>query len=603
MPSSNTLPISVQDLLRNKREDLERQKKPIFLSKIQRERLSQLPSNSPKINKDMDSLKSINKRSLYQELKPTTKNSNSLQAKKINFSGISKGSNQLATTRKKKHEKFKFEWNSQDDTVNENDPLYELHIQKRERNDEIFTSKDSKKKVKSIDQNVHWSKKSLDKMNDRDWRNFKSSFGILTKGTNIPNPIRFWQESSIPKELIDIVNKLGYKDPTPIQRASIPIALTRRDVIGVAKTGSGKTASFIIPLLTCIMSFPILNEISKINGPYAIVLVPTRELAQQIQYETKKFCEPLGFRCASVVGGRSIEEQAHELQQGVEILIATPGRLDDLIERRIVVLSQCCYVVMDEADRMIDFGFEPQVKKILDALPLDDRSPESSINMKSPPEGRKPLHIQTMMYTATLPSKIEKLADTYLKTPAIVKIGNIDQVADKIEQHLEFINTNEKRIQRLLTILKSRKFHPPVIIFANTHNNCDMVSKSLKEGGWNSVVMHGGKSQEKRELSLSQLRSGVADCLVATGVAARGIDIPNVSLVVNFQMPISIEEYTHRIGRTGRAGKSGVAITFLGPEDSDVISELVKLVEKSGPSKIPEDLRRFGRKQNIETWS
>lgn len=541
-----------------------------------------------------------------------------------------------AKAAKRKDQKFVFEWSAKEDTLDSSDPLYtaaaggggpksaaykKLAEEDRKRRQEVEARKralmkqlvPSSKRSKVEWEDVHWSKKPLDQMRERDWRIFKEDFSILTKGGNIPNPMRSWEESKIPPEILQTTRKVGYLEPTPIQRAAIPVALALRDVIGVAETGSGKTASFVIPLLSYIMELPTLNEITKSDGPYGIVLAPTRELAQQIETETQKFCTPLGFRCASIVGGHSIEEQVYKIHEGAEIVIATPGRLLDCLERRILVLSQCCYIVMDEADRMIDLGFEEQVTKILSALPVTNEKPperedddnNNNNNNSEEPEsefaaqeetkflGGKHRYRQTMMYTATWPRAIERMAEKYLRRPGVVTIGNAGQATDRVEQRVEFVSGEVKRARRLIDILNRQQFRPPVIIFVNVKRNCDYVAKALNDEGWRTVVMHGSRSQEQRETALAALRAGTADCLVATDVAGRGIDIPNVSLVVNFQMTKTIEDYTHRIGRTGRAGKSGIALTFLGKEDDDVMFDLKQMISKSAVSRVPDELRRY----------
>lgn len=407
--------------------------------------------------------------------------------------------------------------------------------------------------------------------------------------------MRSWEESHLPKRLLEIVSDVGYKDPSAIQRAAIPIALQNRDLIGVAVTGSGKTASFILPLLVYISELPPLDEFTKNEGPYSIVLAPTRELAQQIESEAKKFATPLGFTCVSIVGGHTIEEQAYNLRDGAEIIIATPGRLVDCLERRLLVLSQCCYVIMDEADRMIDMGFEESVNKILDALPVHNIKPdtEDAENpvLMSKHLGGKDRFRQTMMYTATMPPAIERIARKYLRRPAIVTIGNAGEAVDTVEQRVEFISGEDRRKKRLAEILNSREFAPPIIVFVNIKRNCDAVAKDLKHIGWRAVTLHGSKSQDQREQALMQLRSNQADILVATDLAGRGIDVPDVSLVINFNMATSIEQYTHRIGRTGRAGKSGVAMTFLSGDDADVMYDLKQMLMKSAISRVPEELR------------
>ncbi|KAF2970103.1 hypothetical protein GQX73_g3476 [Xylaria multiplex] len=442
----------------------------------------------------------------------------------------------------------------------------------------------------------HWSEKRLEDMRERDWRIFKEDFGISTKGGLLPNPMRNWKESGLPRRLLDIVAKVGYDEPTPVQRAAIPIALQARDLIGVAVTGSGKTAAFLLPLLVYISDLPPLDEITKNDGPYSLIIAPTRELVQQIETEAKKFAEPLGFTVVSLVGGHSLEEQAFALRNGAEIIVATPGRLVDCIERRLLVLSQCCYIIMDEADRMIDMGFEEPVNKILDALPVTNEKPDTdaaeNAQLMSRPLGGKDRYRQTMMYTATMPTAVEKIAKKYLRRPATVTIGNAGEAVDTVEQRVEFVAGEDRRKKRLQEILTSGEFAAPIIVFVNIKRNCDAIAREIKHMGLSTVTMHGSKTQEQREQALASVRSGATEVLVATDLAGRGIDVPDVSLVVNFNMATSIESYTHRIGRTGRAGKSGVAITFLGNEDGDVLYDLRQMLSKSSISKVPEDLRR-----------
>jgi ATP-dependent RNA helicase DDX23/PRP28 len=451
---------------------------------------------------------------------------------------------------------------------------------------------------------IHWSQKKLEHMKERDWRIFKEDFNIATKGGGIPNPMRNWKESNLPRRLLEIIDSAGYTEPTPIQRAAIPIALQNRDLIGVAVTGSGKTAAFLLPLLVYIAELPRLDESEwrRSNGPYAIILAPTRELAQQIELEARKFSAPLGFTVVSIVGGHSIEEQAYNLRNGAEIIIATPGRLVDCIERRIIVLEQCCYIIMDEADRMIDLGFEEPVNRILDALPVANEKPDSdaaeNARAMSRPLGDKERYRQTMMYTATMPSAVERIARKYLRRPAIVTIGNVGEAVDTVEQRVEFVAGEDKRKKRLAEILNSGQFKPPIIVFVNIKRNCDAIARDIKHMGFNSVTLHGSKTQDQREAALLSLREGRSDVLVATDLAGRGIDVPDVSLVVNFNMATNIESYTHRIGRTGRAGKSGVALTFLGNEDADNLYDLRQMLSKSSISRVPEELRKHEAAQS-----
>ncbi|SLM36211.1 pre-mrna-splicing atp-dependent rna helicase prp28 [Lasallia pustulata] len=546
----------------------------------------------------------------------------------VNQSTFSAKKKRKRTTEKK----FNFEWNTEEDTSPDYNPLYQARAEANfygrgrlggfsddvadivarryaqaleERDHEAGSARaremlemERRRKEEggrnSIDK--HWSEKKLEHMRERDWRIFKEDFNISTKGGAIPNPMRSWAESGLPKRLLDVVDQVGYTEPSAVQRAAIPIALQSRDLIGVAVTGSGKTAAFLLPLLVYISELPVLNELTKNDGPYAIILAPTRELAQQIEIEAKKFATPLGFTCVSIVGGHSLEEQAYNLRDGAEIIIATPGRLVDCIERRLLVLGQCCYVIMDEADRMIDLGFEDPVNKILDALPVANMKPDSEeaedAVVMSQHLGGKDRYRQTMMYTATMPSAVERIARKYLRRPAIVTIGNVGEAVETVEQRVEFINGEDKRKKRLLEILSSREFAPPIIVFVNIKRNCDAVARDVKHMGFSSVTLHGSKTQEQREAALASVRNGTTDVLVATDLAGRGIDVQDVSLVVNFNMATNIESYTHRIGRTGRAGKSGVAITFLGNEDADVMYDLKQMLMKSSISRVPEELRK-----------
>ncbi|EHK40843.1 hypothetical protein TRIATDRAFT_286438 [Trichoderma atroviride IMI 206040] len=552
-------------------------------------------------------------------------------------SSFSAKKKRMRTTEKK----FNFEWDVEEDTSRDNDPLYasqsvnrggslagvggefdeeaEQRARKRARMIEQRDIEHGKERAKGIMEDFyrararakeraertglgrHWSDKDLNEMRERDWRIFKEDFGIATKGGAIPNPMRSWGESGLPRRLLDIVDKVGYKEPSAIQRAAIPIALQARDLIGVAVTGSGKTAAFLLPLLVYISDLPPLTEANKNDGPYALIIAPTRELVQQIETEAKKFAEPLGFRCVSIVGGHSLEEQVFALRNGAEIIVATPGRLVDCIERRLLVLVQCCYIIMDEADRMIDLGFEDSVNKILDALPVTNEKPDTDEAENAQLMKRyvgKDRYRQTMMYTATMPPLVEKIAKKYLRRPAIVTIGNAGEAVDTVEQRVEFISGEDRRKKRLQEILGSAAYAPPIIVFVNIKRNCDAVARDIKSMGWSVVTLHGSKTQEQREAALASVRSGQSQVLVATDLAGRGIDVPDVSLVINFNMATNIESYTHRIGRTGRAGKSGVAITFLGNEDSDVLYDLKQILSKSSISKLPDELRRHEAAQS-----
>lgn len=524
--------------------------------------------------------------------------------------------------------KFVFDWDASEDTSVDYNPLYkerhqvqffgrgnvagiDIKAQKRDQSkfygellerrrteaekeqEKVRLKKLKKKEEKQKWDDRHWSEKSKDEMTERDWRIFREDYNITIKGGRIPDPIRNWKESGIPNEILEIVEKVGYTDPTPIQRQAIPIGLQNRDIIGVAETGSGKTLAFLIPLLMWIQSLPKIERVEDADqGPYSIILAPTRELAQQIEEETNKFGQPLGIRTVVVVGGLSREEQGFRLRMGCEIVIATPGRLIDVLENRYLVLNQCTYIVLDEADRMIDMGFEPDVQKILDYMPVTNLKPdtedaEDEIKLLANYNSKKKYR-QTVMFTATMPPAVERLARTYLRRPAVVYIGSAGKPTERVEQIVYILSEADKR-RKLLEIL-GRGVTPPVIIFVNQKKGADVLARGLEKLGYNACTLHGGKGQEQREYALASLKSGTKDILVATNVAGRGIDIKDVSMVINYDMAKSIEEYTHRIGRTGRAGKHGMAVSFCTKDDSELFYDLKHTILSSPVSTCPPEL-------------
>ncbi|XP_052625194.1 DEAD-box ATP-dependent RNA helicase 21 [Lactuca sativa] len=431
----------------------------------------------------------------------------------------------------------------------------------------------------------HWSEKKLEEMTERDWRIFREDFNISYKGSKIPRPMRSWVESKLSTELLKAVERAGYKTPSPIQMAAIPLGLQQRDVIGVAETGSGKTAAFVLPMLSYITRLPPISEENKGEGPYALVMAPTRELAQQIEDETNKFAHYLGIKVVSIVGGRPIKEQAFEISQGCEVFIATPGRLKDCLKNQYAVLNQCNYIVLDEADRMIDLGMEPEVVEVLDAMPSSNFKPENEDEELD----EKRIYRTTYMFSATMPPAVERLARKYLRNPVMVTVGTAGKANDLITQHVMMVKESEKmpRLQELLDEVVDKK----AIVFVNTKITADHVSKKLEISGYCVTTLRGGKSQEQRETSLEGFRTKRFNVLVATDVAGRGIDIPDVAHVINYDMPGKIEMYTHRIGRTGRAGKTGIATTFLTLHDTDVFYDLKQMLTQSN-SYVPPELAR-----------
>lgn len=533
--------------------------------------------------------------------------------------------------------KFVFDWDATDDTSSDYNPIYSekhqiqffgrgnvagIDIKTQKKDQEQFyrnlmeerrsqqekeqektrLKKLASREAKQSFDDRHWTEKDLEGMTDRDWRIFREDYNISTKGGNIPRPIRAWNETKIHPSIIEIIDKLEYKEPSPIQRQAIPIGLQNRDIIGVAETGSGKTAAFLIPLLTWIQSLPKITKFEDAEGgPYSIIMAPTRELAQQIEEEAMKFAEPLGIRTVSIIGGLSREEQGFKLRLGCEIVIATPGRLIDVLENHYLVLNRCTYIVLDEADRMIDMGFEPDVQKVLEYLPVTNQKPdtdeaEDEVKLAANLIDVKRKYRQTVMFTATMPSAVERLARTYLRRPAVVYIGSAGKPTERTEQIVKMCDEKGKR--KLLVQILEKGFDPPILIFVNQKKGVDVLAKSLEKMGYGACTLHGGKGQEQREYALSSLKEGTKDILVATDVAGRGIDIKDVSMVINYDMAKSIEDYTHRIGRTGRAGKSGVAVTFLTKEDNALFYDLKQCVLESPVSTLPSELDKHPDAQN-----
>ncbi|KAK0085236.1 hypothetical protein PV325_005526 [Microctonus aethiopoides] len=391
--------------------------------------------------------------SLDEEVKDKD-NEKEVEAIKESYLGLMKEKRRV---RRLNDRKFVFDWDTSENTSVDYNNIYKEHhqvqffgrgnltsidieaekrdqsefysdqlLKKRRTETEKEQEKMRLKKVKRKEEKQkwddrHWSEKASNEMTERDWQIFREDYNIAIKAGQIPDPIRTWKECGFQNEILDIIDKIGYKDLTPIQRqAAIPIGLQNRDIIGVAETGSGKTLAFLIPLLLWVSTLPKIETPEEADqGPYSIILTPTRELAQQIEEETNKFGQPLGIRTVLVVGGLSREEQEFRLRMGCEIVIATPERLIDVLENRYLVLNQCTYIVLDEADRMIDMGFEPDVQKILEYMPVTNLKPDNedaenkeklSANYNTTKKYR-----QTIMFTATMPAAVERLARTYLE--------------------------------------------------------------------------------------------------------------------------------------------------------------------------------------------
>ena len=476
--------------------------------------------------------------------------------------------------------RFKFEWDESEDTLNGfNDQYFDSSTTIKVVNQDYLLRLADERASRNLSDEV-WSdlnEKPVEKMTERDWKIFRENYDIRVRGTSVPHPARSWDEMQLPKHLRLVLFDVGYTKPTPIQMQAVPIGLTSNDMIGIAETGSGKTCAFVLPFLTRLSQEPWYSMRKKCDedGPLVLILAPTRELVSQIEDEVIKLSALASnpIRSIAIYGGSSSEEQAFRLQQGIDVVVATPGRLIDLLNTRIAVLNHCSYIVLDEADRMIDMGFEPQVNKILESLVV-------------PREFRT-----TFMFSATMPSQIILLAQKFMRaSPIIIRIGDEESGKNrKIEQHIRVLASEFSKEAELDRLLSNSE--PPIIIFCNSKANCDLLVKALKYRGRKACTLHGGRNQEEREENFRKFKEGIYHILVATDVAGRGLHVEGVSHVINYDCPTTRERYIHRIGRTARAGRSGKATTLVvkDTDEPEVLSEIADCMKDTG-QEVPREL-------------
>jgi len=368
----------------------------------------------------------------------------------------------------------------------------------------------------------------------------------------------------------------SFKNPTPIQAASWPFGLSGRDIVGVAETGSGKTLGFGVPLINAVLGMPKQERPGFNSKIRAVVVSPTRELAMQTSEQLTTLGALVGLKTVCVYGGASKDEQRHQLRRA-DVIVATPGRLKDFIEEGTAQLQDAGFVVLDEADRMLDKGFEDDIKRILSCAPAKEAR-------------------QTLMYTATWPQSVQALASTFMVQPVKIQIGGNAsgdlQANTRIEQRVEVVDPRGKE-QRLLQLLKAEPRNERILVFCLYKKEATRVEQFLQQRGLSVGGIHGDLRQEQRTRSLEAFKKGETPILVATDVAARGLDIPEVKLVINCTFPLTIEDYVHRIGRTGRAGKTGRAITLFTEHDKSHSGELINILKAAGQP-VPDELMKFG---------
>ncbi|GLS14550.1 MULTISPECIES: DEAD/DEAH box helicase [Hydrogenophaga] len=366
-----------------------------------------------------------------------------------------------------------------------------------------------------------------------------------------------FSELQLSPNLARAIAEMGYESMTPIQAQAIPVVLQGRDVMGAAQTGTGKTAAFSLPLLQRMLKHENASTSPARHPVRALVLLPTRELADQVADQVKQYAKYTQLRSTVVFGGMDMKPQTAELKKGVEVLVATPGRLLDHIEAKNCVLNQVEYVVLDEADRMLDIGFLPDLQRILSYLPKNRT---------------------TLLFSATFSPEIKRLASSYLQDPITIEVARSNATASTVEQHFYRVDDDDKRAV-LRQIVRERGV-TQAFVFVNSKLGCARLARSLERDGLKTTALHGDKSQDERLKALDAFKQGQVDLLVCTDVAARGLDIKDVPAVFNFDIPFNAEDYVHRIGRTGRAGASGLAVSFVSGKDTRLMADIEKLIGK-----------------------
>lgn len=364
-------------------------------------------------------------------------------------------------------------------------------------------------------------------------------------------PLKF-ADLGLSEEVLKATLAVGYDTPTPIQAAAIPLAINGRDLIGLAQTGTGKTAAFTLPIIERLLGGPQRSR--------ALILTPTRELAVQVEESIKRYSRGTRLRVAAIFGGVALEPQARILKKGVDIVVATPGRLLDHLERQNVDFEYLEVLVLDEADRMLDMGFAPQLNRIVSEIPP---------------------YRQTLLFSATMPPEVEALGRKYLRKPQVVQVGRRSMAANSI-MHAVYPVPRSRKVKLLVSLLEGANMHS-VLVFTRTKHGADNVVRELDSAGIRSTAMHGDKTQVERTRALEDFKKGKIRVLVATDVAQRGLDISGITHVINFDVPSEPEDYVHRIGRTGRAAASGDAYTLMSPDEIAMVRTIERVIGQEIP--------------------
>lgn len=425
-------------------------------------------------------------------------------------------------------------------------------------------------KYREYRKNFYTETSEIAKMTDEEVRAYRKSMdNMKIRGIKCPRPIKNWYQCGLSSRILEIIGEQKYERPTSIQAQAIPVIMSGRDLIGIAKTGSGKTMAFVLPMLRHVLDQP---RVSINEGPIALIMTPTRELAMQTYSECSKFTKSLGLSVVCAYGGAPIKDQIADLKRGAEIVICTPGRMIDLLlanSGKVTNLRRVTYLVLDEADRMFDMGFGPQVVKIIGNIRPDK---------------------QAVLFSATFPKQMDLLARKVLHRPIEIVVGGISTVCDDVEQIVEVVEEEEKFL-RLLQVLGEwyEVETEQILIFVDRQDAADHLLKDLLKRGYPCLSLHGGKDQADRDSTISDFKLGNIPILIATSVAARGLDVKDLGLVINYECPNHMEDYVHRVGRTGRAGNKGTAITFITKEQERFAPDICRALKASSVA-VPEEL-------------
>uniref|UniRef100_A0A674C8H9 RNA helicase n=1 Tax=Salmo trutta TaxID=8032 RepID=A0A674C8H9_SALTR len=411
-----------------------------------------------------------------------------------------------------------------------------------------------------FEKNFYNEHPDVQRMSQYDLEEFRRKKEITIRGSGCPKPVSSFSQAHFPRKykhfsyVMDVLIQQNFKEPTAIQAQGFPLALSGRDMVGIAQTGSGKTLSYLLPAIVHINHQPYLE---RGDGPICLVLAPTRELAQQVQQVAHEYGKSSRIKSTCVYGGAPKGPQIRDLERGVEICIATPGRLIDFLEAGKTNLRRCTYLVLDEADRMLDMGFEPQIRKIVDQIRPDR---------------------QTLMWSATWPKDVRQLAEDFLKDYVQINVGALELSAN--HNILQIVDVCTEKLSLLMEEIMAEKENK-TIIFVETKKRCDDLTRRMRRDGWPAMCIHGDKTQPERDWVLTEFRSGKAPILIATDVASRGLDVEDVKFVINYDYPNSSEDYIHRIGRTARSTNKGTAYTFFTPGNLRQARELIRVLEEA----------------------